>query len=163
MNMIEKFIDQMDYARNDAIKSGIDPYHLPPPMKNVILGVVAILFISYIVVPLITKFMNDDIYILISMKDDKEEEIPLNNVVEQHTLKRTSPFKDDSDSDDESSYSNPPPLKRTRFEHMGYSLNQLLHLTVQLEDKDRSTNTPPQQFSFRIPLLPASPPSSDSE
>lgn len=153
----------MDYARNDAIKSGIHPSHLPPPMKFVILGVVAILFIYYIVVPLITKFMNDDIYILITMKDDKEEEIPLNNVVEQQTLKRASPFKDDSDSDDESSYANPPPLKRTRFEHMGYSLNQLLHVTVQLEDKDRSTNTLPQQFKFRIPVLPPSPPSSDSE
>lgn len=157
MNVIEKFnneqkmslLDQMDHVRNDAIKAGISPDSLPPPMEIVILRMFAIVFLFnflyYIVSQTITNFM----------KKNTEETLPLNKPT---TLKRLMTVREESEEDD-----NSPPLKRTRFEHMGKPLSPLLHVTLQLEEKEKSTDTPPPQYRIRIPLLPPSPADSDSE
>jgi hypothetical protein len=157
MNMIEKFnneqkmnlLDQMDNVRNDAIKSGISLDHLPPPMEIVILRMFGIVFLFnflyYIVSQTMTNFM----------KKTKEETLPFNKPT---TLKRSIHLNEGSDDD-----GNPPPLKRTRFEHMGKPLSPLLHVTLQLEEKEKSTDIPAPQYRIRIPLLPPSPPDSDSE
>ena len=151
----------MDQARNDAIKSGISPDYLPPPVQDIIfrmLGAFLLFtFVSYIVMQTITHFL----------KKEEEETLPLNQPT---TLKRLMTLKEESD-EDESPYANPPPLKRTRFEkeqdeNIGKPFDSwapLLHVTLQLEEKERSMNTPPPQYRIRIPLLPPSPPSSDSE
>ena len=154
----------MDQARNDAIKSGISPDYLPPPVEDLIFRIFGAFllfnFVSYIVMRTIAHFLKKE--------EEEEETLPLKQPT---TLKRLMTLKEESDEDDESPYANPPPLKRTRFEkeedeNIGKpfeSWSPLLHVTLQLEERERSTNTPPPQYRIRIPLLPPSPPSSDSE
>lgn len=157
MNMIEKFdneqkmnlLDQMDNVRNDAIKAGISPDNLPPPMDIVILRMFLIVFLFNFLYYIISQTM------ISFMKKNNEETLPFNKPT---TLKRSMPLNEDSDDD-----GNSPPLKRTRFEHMGKSFSPLLHVTLQLEEKEQSTNKPTPQYRIRIPLLPPSPPDSDSE
>jgi len=154
-------MNMMDQARNDAIKSGISPYYLPPPVQDIIFRMfgafILFNFVSYIVIRTITHIL----------KKEEEETLPLNQPT---TLKRLMTLKEESD-EDESPYANPPSLKRTRFEkeedeNIGKPYDSwapLLHVTLQLEEKERSMNTPAPQYRIRIPLLPPSPPSSDSE
>jgi hypothetical protein len=169
MNMIEKFnneqkmnlLDQMDNVRNDAIKAGISPDSLPPPMEIVILRMFAIAFLFNFLYYIVSQTMIN------FMKKNTEETLPLSKPT---TLKRLMTVREENE-EDESPYANPPPLKRTRFEkeedeNIGKSFESwapLLHVTLQLEEKERSTNTPPPQYRIRIPLLPPSPPDSDSE
>lgn len=157
-------IDTMDQARNDAINSGISPDNLPPSVQDLIFRIFGAFllfnFVSYIVIRTITHCMEKDGTIHLN-------ELPLQS---PSTLKRLMTLKEESD-EDESPYANPPPLKRTRFEKeedekIGKPYDSwapLLHVTLQLEEKERSTNTPAPQFRIRIPLLPASPPDSDSD
>jgi hypothetical protein len=158
MNMIEKFnneqqmnlLEQMDNVRNDAIKEGISPDNLPPPMDIVILRTFLIVVLFNFLYYIISQTM------ICFTKKNNEETL---SVDKPTTLKRQMPLNDDSDED----ANPPPPLKRTRFEHMGKPLSPLLNITVQLEENEHSTNKPTPQYRIRIPLLPPSPPSSDSE
>ena len=159
MNIIEN----MDYVRNDAVKMGISPDYLPPPVQDIIFrtfgAFLLINFVSYIVIRTITHYM------------EKEETLlPLNEPKPSNTLKRLMTLKEESDEDDED-HASPPPLKRTRFEEeeddkIGKPLEswyRLLESTLQLEEKERSMNIPHPQFRTQIPPLPISPPNSDSE
>ena len=160
MNIIEN----MDYVRNDAVKMGISPDYLPPPVQDIIFrtfgAFLLINFVSYIVIRTIAQCMENDGTIHLN-------ELPLQP---SNTLKRLMTLKEESD-EDESPYANPPPLKRTRFEKeeddkIGKPLEswyRLLESTLELEEKERSMNIPHPQFRIQIPPLPISPPDSDSE
>jgi hypothetical protein len=130
MNIIEK----MDYARNDAVKMGISPDYLPPPVHDIIFrtfgAFLLINFVSYIVIRTITHCME---------KEESDEDA------------NPPPLKQTRFGEDEDENIGKP------FE----SWYRLLQSTLELEEKERSMNIPHPQYRTQIPPLPISP--SDSE